>query len=920
MKVRTPASKPEEIDKIGMMKMPMRKPAIMKPETQESLGDLEYEAEVRPEFISPIGILGLDAKKTTIAFEPDPFGYQGFYRPRDDMMSITDVTDKGLDAYDKYGTEKIDRKQYRAMKENPTIEHEAIHRGLQILADYYDYDEIAERFDVETANFLFENATKRGRLASEVITELNDARRLGLKDYETFVNRFRNRTTLGGGDDELKLFMAKNLAYLPAMEELARERLYDRNPKGGPTRDARGLAKGSLDKNFYKDKRVKKNILSDFVGNIRQKFKDFVTKKPDFEETSKQMPKEFQKGGDVTTEEIPNYEKMFQINTATFDDIGEQIVIDFKDGQYLLLRDAEKMISDSRTAEEPVTGKNTAKKVLKFLKEKNPTKEEFIKHFTSKGLNRGGATVERQMEMAFMQEGGLRDDGMDRDPVSGNEVPSGSLAEEVRDDIPAQLSEGEYVVPADVVRFFGIKFFEDLRMQAKMGLAQMEDAGRIGGEPIEEDAEMLDPEDEMKIREMVKGFQGGGVSTDEDFEKDAEAKKFDFGKYSTPGGTLFGPRKPRLEGLVTYYHPDGREENVLYVNGETVNEEQVQFTKAPWSTTKPSVSTPSTGTGGVSTGFESQEESSNRERDLGGVPTTTPDESLSTEDLARKYDGQALYFDAKKNRAVKMPELVYKNLQREYNKLGGAAVFDSKEGAGDGFGRYYRLPQSDKMSLLFENMFGEKPSATEINDLLEKSQTDISFIDAIKNGGLVGLFMKLGKDKNKKIVSAPVKEKPRTALEDLAAGNVRNQFLEKTDKGEPTGRIDPDKYFAEIGKGTPLGTTRVDKFLLGVDKNTTPEQLARIEKNRQDVQRDAFKNFQKEAAKITGDPIRRAEEESQSPGDLDTVAEVKAFEDQMREAQKVARGFEKGGLASKTKAKPKRKKNTKGLGTKPKAT
>ena len=111
-------------------------------------------------------------------------------------------------------------------------------------------------------------------MASEVITELNDARRLGLKDYETFVNRFRNKTTLEGGDEELKLFMAKNLAYLPAMEELARERLYDRNPKGGSTRDARGLAKGSLDKNFYKGKRVKKNILSDFVGNIRQKFKD----------------------------------------------------------------------------------------------------------------------------------------------------------------------------------------------------------------------------------------------------------------------------------------------------------------------------------------------------------------------------------------------------------------------------------------------------------------------------------------------------------------------------------------------------------------------------------------------------------------------------------------------------------------------
>ena len=38
-----------------------------------------------------------------------------------------------------------------------------------------------------------------------------------------------------------------------------------------------------------------------------------------------------------------------------------------------------------------------------------------------------------------------------------------SMAEEVRDDIPAQLSDGEYVVPADVVRYYGVKFFEDLR-------------------------------------------------------------------------------------------------------------------------------------------------------------------------------------------------------------------------------------------------------------------------------------------------------------------------------------------------------------------------------------------------------------------------------------------------------------------------
>ncbi len=87
-------------------------------------------------------------------------------------------------------------------------------------------------------------------------------------------------------------------------------------------------------------------------------------------------------------------------------------------------------------------------------------------------------SMSRQMEMALT--GGSND----VDPVSGNEVPPGSLPEEVRDDIDARLSEGEYVVPADVVRYFGVKVFEDMRMEAKTGLSQMDADGRIGGEPM----------------------------------------------------------------------------------------------------------------------------------------------------------------------------------------------------------------------------------------------------------------------------------------------------------------------------------------------------------------------------------------------------------------------------------------------------
>lgn len=594
-------------------------------------------------------------------------------------------------------------------------------------------------------------------------------------------------------------------------------------------------------------------------------------------------------------------------------------------------------------------------------------------------FNKGGAAMEKQMEMAFMQEGGLRDDGMDKDPVSGNDVPSGSLAEEVRDDIPAQLSEGEYVVPADVVRFFGIKFFEDLRMQAKMGLAQMEDAGRIGGEPIEEDEEMLDPEDEIKIIRMTRGFDQGGVSTDEDFKKDAEAKTFDFRKYSTPGGTLFGPSKSKLDGLVTYYHPDGREENVLYVNGKIVNEEQIEFTKPPWSTEEPKSSAPSIGVGNVGLGGDDERGSSNREKDLGGVPTTSPDPVMSSEDLAKKYGGEALYLDKGKTKPLKMTELVYKNLQREYNTLGGDEIFGN-------FANYYKVPQSEKLNLLFENRFGEKPTAAQVKKILDDSKKKPSFIDAIKKGGLLGLIMKIAGDRTQDITSGV----PTTTEPDLTTTEGRLRALTETRDDRPFTAIDSPiyatakdkegnpvfvtdaltgqtsrkvtaddlrRYQEDIAKGTPLGDTRVGrnvtKFMQGFQtaderkakeagvnvgdpvvfgtkadgsqgfKPVTDKTLSNIEKNRQDVEqrtKDAYSDptlsLREREKIIHGFDVYGGDTPSVGSAGQDNIGGVSSAAPDIT-SEIIAN---KGGLASKPKAKAKRKKNTKGLGTKPKAT
>lgn len=58
-------------------------------------------------------------------------------------------------------------------------------------------------------------------------------------------------------------------------------------------------------------------------------------------------------------------------------------------------------------------------------------------------------------------------------------VPPGALPEEVADDVDAKLSVGELVIPADVVRWHGIKTFEAMRAEAKDGLGAMEGEGRI---------------------------------------------------------------------------------------------------------------------------------------------------------------------------------------------------------------------------------------------------------------------------------------------------------------------------------------------------------------------------------------------------------------------------------------------------------
>ena len=144
----------------------------------------------------------------------------------------------------------------------------------------------------------------------------------------------------------------------------------------------------------------------------------------------------------------------------------------------------------------------------------------FLRHLPKFMADGGAVPMKEQMDL--FQEGGLRDEGGTIDPISGNDVPPGSLQEEVRDDIPAQLSEGEFVFPADVVRYIGLEKLMQMRQEAKQGLAMMERMGQMGNseeavmsDEIPFELSDLDISDDMEYN--VGGFVPPGVQQQQNF-------------------------------------------------------------------------------------------------------------------------------------------------------------------------------------------------------------------------------------------------------------------------------------------------------------------------------------------------------------------------------------------------------------------
>ncbi len=149
-------------------------------------------------------------------------------------------------------------------------------------------------------------------------------------------------------------------------------------------------------------------------------------------------------------------------------------------------------------------------------------------------------------QMSMFEDGGLLDEGGSIDPVSGNDVPPGSTQEEVRDDIPAQLSEGEFVFPADVVRFIGLGNLMQIRQQAKMGLKQMEAMGQMGNsdeatmpDDLPFDINDLDMEDDGVVE-----FADGGIVQPSNYGISGYQQSQFSNNYQTPPVTPTGFTMP----------------------------------------------------------------------------------------------------------------------------------------------------------------------------------------------------------------------------------------------------------------------------------------------------------------------------------------------------------------------------------------
>lgn len=135
--------------------------------------------------------------------------------------------------------------------------------------------------------------------------------------------------------------------------------------------------------------------------------------------------------------------------------------------------------------------------------EDTPTGDSiFTEFFSSLGDVSDEDEVFEADELNLKEGGSVKEVDFVEEKSEKNDPPPGATPEEVADDIPAMLSEGEYVLPANVVKYIGLERIMDMHRGVLREIQQMEDLGMIqnvdeNGKPEDDDKEMtfLEPEE-----------------------------------------------------------------------------------------------------------------------------------------------------------------------------------------------------------------------------------------------------------------------------------------------------------------------------------------------------------------------------------------------------------------------------------------
>ena len=175
-------------------------------------------------------------------------------------------------------------------------------------------------------------------------------------------------------------------------------------------------------------------------------------------------------------------------------------------------------------------GAGNAKSIMDVFNDPKATPKEATIILVDKFFKPGKPHLERRIasamqgydeELEGFKEGGLAD--------NADDTP-GATESEVADDIPAMISEGELVVPANVVRYHGLAKYENMRKTALKALDELEDNGQI--RPVDEDGTPIDKEVKKQTDEVMasKGAtvarynEGGSPEVVSDFVRDDNEK------------------------------------------------------------------------------------------------------------------------------------------------------------------------------------------------------------------------------------------------------------------------------------------------------------------------------------------------------------------------------------------------------------